>query len=242
MLNLFRRLRRKLIDEGNLRKYMLYAFGEILLIVLGILIALQLNDWKEEADQKTTEIKLLSELYHDLEESERRFTSSLEIDREVLASKQVIIKVIDQNLPWHDSLQLHFNLFNFWETYSIDATAYKSIENWGINNLSNDTLRRQIVNIFQYETHELAEMEENERQVRLSSLNDIQSTTIDWNDIEKVHPVNHTAFLQNEELSTRLKAFKTYTHLHMNARHRILEKILQAKNTLKAEIMRLQSR
>ncbi len=44
MLNFFRRIRMKLLEEGNLKRYLIYAFGEILLVVLGILIAVQLNN------------------------------------------------------------------------------------------------------------------------------------------------------------------------------------------------------
>ena len=44
MIKFFRKIRQKLINEGNLKRYLLYAFGEILLVVIGILIALQIND------------------------------------------------------------------------------------------------------------------------------------------------------------------------------------------------------
>jgi len=47
MLKFFRTIRKKLIEEDNVRKYLLYAIGEILLVVIGILIALQVNNWNE---------------------------------------------------------------------------------------------------------------------------------------------------------------------------------------------------
>ena len=47
MITLFRRFRQKLIDSGSITKYLLYAVGEILLVVIGILIALQVNNWNE---------------------------------------------------------------------------------------------------------------------------------------------------------------------------------------------------
>ncbi|MFN1835231.1 hypothetical protein AB2B38_008215 [Balneola sp. MJW-20] len=48
MITLFRRIREKLIASGSVTKYLLYAVGEILLVVVGILIALQVNNWNEE--------------------------------------------------------------------------------------------------------------------------------------------------------------------------------------------------
>ncbi|MFK5879759.1 MAG: DUF6090 family protein [Flavobacteriaceae bacterium] len=51
MINFFRKKRKKLADENKAIKYARYAFGEIVLVVIGILIALQLNSWKQEHQQ-----------------------------------------------------------------------------------------------------------------------------------------------------------------------------------------------
>tara|TARA_R110001592_G_scaffold173671_2_gene412382 strand:- start:255 stop:413 length:159 start_codon:yes stop_codon:yes gene_type:complete len=47
MTKLFRNIRNNCLNEGNNTKYLKYAIGEIVLVVIGILIALQLNNWKE---------------------------------------------------------------------------------------------------------------------------------------------------------------------------------------------------
>lgn len=48
MIKLLRNIRHRLIESGSLRKYLVYALGEIVLVVIGILIALQINNWNEE--------------------------------------------------------------------------------------------------------------------------------------------------------------------------------------------------
>ncbi|MDX1939154.1 MAG: DUF6090 family protein [Saprospiraceae bacterium] len=48
MLRFFRNIRRRLLDSGSLRKYLVYAIGEILLVMIGILLALQVNNWNEK--------------------------------------------------------------------------------------------------------------------------------------------------------------------------------------------------
>jgi hypothetical protein len=69
MLKLFRTIRKKLIEQHNVRKYLLYAIGEILLVVIGILIALQVNTWNENRKAKIIEKTLLETLLKDINDS-----------------------------------------------------------------------------------------------------------------------------------------------------------------------------
>lgn len=55
MIKFFRKIRQNLISEGKTANYIIYAIGEIILIVFGILIALQINNWNELRKQKILE-------------------------------------------------------------------------------------------------------------------------------------------------------------------------------------------
>jgi hypothetical protein len=72
MLTFFKRIRQKLLSQNSFTKYVLYALGEILLVVIGILIALQVNDWNEQrklAKKENVIIESLkAELQHNLAE------------------------------------------------------------------------------------------------------------------------------------------------------------------------------
>lgn len=63
MLPFFRRIRHKLASENQFLKYSRYAIGEIVLVVIGILIALQINTWHQNNKNKTVESKLLQSFY-----------------------------------------------------------------------------------------------------------------------------------------------------------------------------------
>lgn len=67
MFKFFRRIRQGLLEKGNIRKYLLYAFGEILLVVLGILIALQINNWNQNRVDKKMEHTYLKNLMVNVE-------------------------------------------------------------------------------------------------------------------------------------------------------------------------------
>ena len=81
MITLFRRIRQKLIEPGSVTKYLLYAVGEILLVVIGILIALQVNNWNEERISQNREYDFLVEIRDNL------IADALQID-EILVFNQ----------------------------------------------------------------------------------------------------------------------------------------------------------
>jgi len=66
MIPFFRKIRKKMADDNRPLKYMRYAIGEILLVVVGILIALQVNTWNEERKQRQIELKYFYNLKNDL--------------------------------------------------------------------------------------------------------------------------------------------------------------------------------
>jgi hypothetical protein len=76
MLRFFRQIRKRLLTEKHFSKYLLYAIGEILLVVIGILIALQIDNWndyrKEREEEKELLIQLKSEYQSNLEQLDQK--------------------------------------------------------------------------------------------------------------------------------------------------------------------------
>ena len=50
------------MSENKTGKYLKYAFGEIILVMIGILLAIQANQWRQDRAQDKLEIKLLNEV------------------------------------------------------------------------------------------------------------------------------------------------------------------------------------
>jgi hypothetical protein len=79
MLKFFRRIRKKMIEQSKVRSYVLYAIGEIFLVVIGILIALQINNWNEVQKDRASEVDIL----HNLNEELIRNKEELEIYQQI---------------------------------------------------------------------------------------------------------------------------------------------------------------
>ncbi|MCA0154264.1 DUF6090 family protein [Winogradskyella vincentii] len=66
MIKFFRKIRQNLLSENKFSKYLIYAIGEIVLVVIGILIALQINNWNEERKIENMGKEYIGEIYTDL--------------------------------------------------------------------------------------------------------------------------------------------------------------------------------
>ena len=66
MIKFFRKIRQQLLTENKFSKYLIYAIGEIVLVVIGILIALQINNWNENQKTKVKIKNSLVALSNDL--------------------------------------------------------------------------------------------------------------------------------------------------------------------------------
>jgi uncharacterized membrane protein YgaE (UPF0421/DUF939 family) len=77
MISLFRKIRQSLLQQQKITQYLAYAIGEIFLVVIGILIALQINTWNELRKTRVYELKMLKELKSTLEKDRRYFSSQI---------------------------------------------------------------------------------------------------------------------------------------------------------------------
>ncbi len=148
MLKFFRRIRQKLIAEGNLKRYVLYAIGEILLVVIGILIALQINNWNEYNKDRVTERKLLVELNENLEINATRLQNDILKELKAIAAINFVVGHLDNRRPYHDSLDVYFASAFFSPDIVLSASGFESIKTKGFEIVENETLRKSIIDLF----------------------------------------------------------------------------------------------
>ena len=165
------------METGKTSKYFKYAIGEIVLVVIGILIALQINNWNENKKERKLEKKVLTELLSSLENNYNSMVSDSTYRALWNKSSDIVINFIESDLPYVDSLNIHFQHARKPGTnLSLSYAGYEGLKNVGFGIITSDSLRKNIVELFEL-THKslLEEMEyfesfQPERQAQIDRL------------------------------------------------------------------------
>ena len=105
MINFFRKKRKKLADDNKALKYMRYAIGEIVLVVIGILIALSINTWNQNRKERIQESILLKQLQVDFNSNLEQLDQKIAMRKVFMSSSKQLFKYIDSpNLRNKDSI------------------------------------------------------------------------------------------------------------------------------------------
>lgn len=91
MFKFFRKIRQNLLMENNTGKYIKYAFGEIILVVIGILIALQINNWNQQRLQDNEEQAALINLKQDFEYNYKTLDSVLSETKNNITAQFILL-------------------------------------------------------------------------------------------------------------------------------------------------------
>ena len=149
MIKFFRNIRQKLLAEGKITNYLKYAIGEIVLVVLGILIALSINNWNEANKNAKRENAFLINLQQDLSFDSLRLKEIKETLKTAVSYKRVFANQMKGEATDPDSLNEHFlKQYNLLIDFVPNSTTVDELSNNGINLISNPSLRRQIVTLY----------------------------------------------------------------------------------------------
>jgi Family of unknown function (DUF6090) len=151
MIKFFRKIRYDLMDKNKTGKYLKYAIGEIVLVVIGILIALSINNWNEIKKTDAKVKNLLIALRNDLKQDTLLITERLPfIIEQYQLNESLRARVAKQNATV-DTL-IHIMRYEFNPNWSVqiiyNTNAYNSLNQTGlIENLS-DSLKSKIKNFY----------------------------------------------------------------------------------------------
>ena len=149
MIKFFRHTRKDLMEKNKTSKYFKYAIGEIILVVIGILIALQINNWNENRKLQQREVQILKEIKSDLFQTKKDIVEAVNNHKEVVGTSQYLLEAIHLKLSYSDSIFRGFTDASKEFEIVPKTSGFENLKTIGLNTISNDSLRIAITNIFQ---------------------------------------------------------------------------------------------
>jgi|GEM_PF-2733395 len=145
----FKKLKYEVIKSNKVKKYLTYAFGELFLIVVGILIALQINNYKERQKNVKLGEEIISELKSDLLNDLSKLDDFISRQQVTYSSQLLISKWLDNDENFIDSLSKHLAKAYVGIDYNINYSGYETLKKFGLKKIKDDSLSKSISNLYE---------------------------------------------------------------------------------------------
>ena len=150
MIKFFRKIRQQLLSENKISKYLLYAIGEIILVVIGILIALQINNANENYKSTIQEHLYLKRLLSENKEDINTFSNNISnLEKGIEAIEQLSLTLNTSSSPDNNVITATNNYFGYGSIYPVftsSTSTFDDLSSTGnLKVLRNTDLRNQLV-------------------------------------------------------------------------------------------------
>ena len=152
MIKLFRNIRKNLLNEGKTTKYLKYAIGEIVLVVIGILIALSINNWNSNRIKHQKESLYLSNIQRDLEEQLISIKQQMAFEFEIIKAAKPIIIYYKTNHEFRVDSVFTATIAKLTARMTFvknNPTYIELLSSGNINIISNDGLKNELIKYYQ---------------------------------------------------------------------------------------------
>ena len=146
MVAFFRQIRRALVESASARRYLIYAIGEVVLVMIGILLALQVNNWNEEKKAKEKERRILLEIVNSIDQDlmlyDDAFQWRLDMKRTSIDSLLAFIGK-KEPIPIQTLMRL-YNRSKMDPVFRFDNGPFEALKSQGLDIIRVDSLRSLI--------------------------------------------------------------------------------------------------
>lgn len=160
MIGFFRKTRRKLANDNQFLKYSRYAVGEILLVVIGILIALNINNRNEFRKQRLTEIEILKGIKDDILLDTIDLNFNIKVYNNLINNDSIVLEKLKNRSPFTPEFgtKLVRQVFGDWSLY-LHQSHFDEAKSQGLSIISNKSLRKQISRLYEFHYVQLFNLE-----------------------------------------------------------------------------------
>ena len=232
MIKFFRKVRQNMIKENKASKYLLYALGEIILVVIGILIALQINNWNQGLKDNKAEKIMISDLKRSLVSTEQQLQKITIAYHENLEAMNRIYEHLKNKRPYSDSLKTQFIEIESYVEPLFEIGVYEGFKNQGLLLINNDSLKTAIIQLYEAQLPQISEkLTGNIELIASSTLLPLNVQLFTYDGFDMI-PNNYELLLSNQQYLNAIsymRSIKTYT---MFSAERLQENITALINAL----------
>jgi hypothetical protein len=204
-------------DENPERRFWIYASGEFLLVFLGILIALQVENWNQNRQDRKLEKVLLLEMKANLEQDLADIDYNLHAKRYCSQSNQVVMSFLNGDLHWHDSLDMHFGGLITATVFVNNTSTFESLKSIGIDLVRNDDLRQLITFVYSARYDHVDAKEAESLQANFDFLYPTLKQHLEFLPGGKAIPVDTISLRQSHIFRSDLRTYRHLLGLNINA-------------------------
>ena len=234
MIKFFRKIRKNLLSEGKTRKYLKYAIGEILLVVIGILIAVQINNWNESRKNSIEEKLILESLLENLKVAKKQ-SESLILNEDIMKTGLIQILGIEASNGKNIPMIITDSIFNskIWDLQSDKPTfnAYINLKNTNKLSLITDKKINNNFTDLEFSLNRLNNILEDRLNVHQIRIDDILENEINFIPLVKSNipnvnidnelPNDYDQILSNKRIRNLLGMKLTFTQDAINFRENL---------------------
>ncbi|SFN76677.1 hypothetical protein SAMN04487989_103280 [Bizionia echini] len=150
MIKFFRKIRQNLLSENKFSKYLIYAVGEIILVVIGILIALQINNWNEKKNNINQAEKHLETISLNLKDDIIQAEKLLSETQTTIEYANDFLDQFKTLKPVDNNIQMYLIYLMFERNIEINESGLEALLNSNSMSFIHENLQSKILNYYRY--------------------------------------------------------------------------------------------
>lgn len=140
----------QLLSENKILRYLTYAVGEIFLVVIGILIALQVNNWNQVRKDRESELLILQEIRADLQMDLEEFDRNMVHLKNQQLSAHRLLGIAREDLEFDESYGVYLFYSGLFPRFTPKTAGYELLQTKGLDLVSDNELRRAITDLYEF--------------------------------------------------------------------------------------------
>jgi hypothetical protein len=206
MIKFFRKIRQRLLNENRFSKYLLYATGEIVLVVIGILIALQINNWNENKKQQKEVQNALMEIKNDLILDQMVLHEALNRKNEEYDKQQRVIDILDHKKEMVEDFDKLLGHLMLKRNVEFTKNGFDLLKEMGIGKIEDDDFRIKLTSYYDLSLPRIqAEIDDDTDEFQSIWLPYVREHFTDWLFEAYGTPKDMDSFLNDEYILISLK-------------------------------------